>query len=70
MTPEQLKKARQTLGLSISQMALILNVTERTLRRYEETDPSKQQRPPHPSSVRIIEWMLDGYRPEQWPSGL
>lgn len=64
MTPAQFKKARQTLGLSQSQLAHILNTDPRTVRRWEQDDGT---RPPNPIACRVIEWMLDGYKPPEWP---
>lgn len=66
MTPEQFRKARQSLGLSISQMAEILGINPRTVRRWEEGDAL----PPNPTASRVMQWMLDGFRPPEWPDKL
>ncbi len=63
MTPAQFKEARQTLGLSTSKLGAILNVDPRTVRRWEENDGT---RPPNPIACRVVQWMLDGYRPPEW----
>lgn len=59
------KKARQTLGLSASQLGDILGTDPRTIRRWEsEGDP----RPVNPIAARVMQWLLDGYRPPEWPT--
>jgi len=66
MTAAQFKLARNSLGLSASQLAHILASDPRTIRKWEEDDGT---RPPNPIAVRVLEWMLEGYRPPQWPKG-
>jgi DNA-binding transcriptional regulator YiaG len=56
-TPEQFAAARHTLGLSISQCARLVNVAERTIRRWE----TMGDRDPHPSACRILDLCI--YRP-------
>ena len=36
MSPEQFKKARHKLGYSLTEMAAIIGVTDRAIRRYED----------------------------------
>jgi len=62
MTPQKFKEARQTLGLTQQELAYILNSNPRTVRRWETDDDT---RPVNPVAQRVIEWMLDGYRPPQ-----
>lgn len=65
MTPEEFKEARRLLGLSASQLGDILATDARTIRRWEsEGDP----RPVNPIAARVVRWMLDGYRPPEWPA--
>lgn len=66
MTPAQFKDARNRLGLSASQLADIIDSDPRTIRKWEREDGT---RPPNPIAVRIMEWMLTGYRPPEWPKG-
>lgn len=64
MTPTQFKEARNTLGLSQSQLGKILNTDPRTIRKWEsEGDP----RPVNPIAARVMEWLLDGFRPNEYP---
>lgn len=67
MTPSQFKQARQQLGLSLSELAAILGVDDRTIRKWEAPEDTNSARPPNPIAVRVVQWLLDGYRPPQWP---
>lgn len=67
MTPHQFKQARHSLGLTLSQMAHILDVDPRTIRKWE-ADHGGSARPPNPIACRVVSWMLDGYRPPEWPA--
>jgi DNA-binding transcriptional regulator YiaG len=63
MTPAEFKEARRKLGLSASKLGAILDTDPRTIRRWEQDG----DRPPNPIAARVMQWMLDGYRPPQWP---
>lgn len=62
MTHEEFKEARHTLGLSVNQLAAILNTEPRSVRRWEDGT-----RHPNPVASRVLQWMLDGFRPPEWP---
>lgn len=64
MEPLQLKEARRKLGLSASQLGRILNTDPRTIRKWEDESGT---RPPNPIACRVVEWMLNGYRPPEFP---
>jgi len=64
MTPQQFKEARLSLGLSARQLSIILNINERTIRRWETDDGT---RPVNPIAIRVMEWMMAGYRPPEFP---
>lgn len=66
MDAKEFKQARNTLGLSALQMATILNVDPRTIRKWEHEDGT---RPPNAVAVRVVEWLLCGWRPPEWPGG-
>ena len=66
MTPHQFNEARSKLLLTQSQLGRILNVNARTVRKWEADDGT---RPPNPIACRVVEWMLAGYRPPEWPEG-
>jgi len=65
MTPQQFKEARQKLGLTQRELADILNSNPRTVRHWETDDDT---RPVNPIAERVLEWMLNGYRPPEWPN--
>ena len=66
MTPAELKQARHTLGLTLSQAARLLGYggkhAMQQIRQMESGD--KSIRPPQ---IRLMRAYLDGYRPEDWP---
>lgn len=66
MTPSEFKQARHTLGLTLAETAQIMAVDPRTVRRWEAEDVSTA-RPPSPTAARVMRWMLDGYRPPEFP---
>jgi DNA-binding transcriptional regulator YiaG len=65
MTPAEFKHARHTLGLTIAETAHILAVGPRTVRGWEQLSGSRS-RDPSPTACRVMEWMLNGYRPPEW----
>lgn len=67
MSPQQLKQARHTLGLTLEQMAAMLGYKGRNLRAmgYDLESGRKDVREPQ---RRLIEAYLDGYRPPDWPN--
>ena len=68
MTHTDIKTARNALGLSISQMAVMLDTDETSMRRME-MDPSRSTaRKPAPRMIRLLVAYLDGYRPADWPT--
>lgn len=67
MTGSEFKAARETLGLTYGEMGAILgDIRPDTIRRKWENDSP----PPSPMAVQIVGWMLDGYRPPEWPERL
>ena len=64
LTPTQFKEARRKLRLSASQLGHILNTDPRTIRKWEDESGT---RPPNPIACRVVEWMLNGYRPPEFP---
>ena len=55
MTPEEFRAARAALGLSVERLAAALQVTPRTIRRWQ----NGARRVPGPAAV-AIERMLEG----------
>jgi DNA-binding transcriptional regulator YiaG len=67
MTPQQIKEARATLGLTQSQLGAMLDTTGRVVRMMESDPASSQHRKPAPRMVRLINAYIEGYRPDDWP---
>lgn len=67
MTPTQFKAARMALGLSLSELALLLDSDDKSLRCIEADPRSNMFRKPAPRMVRLLEAYLSGYRPPDWP---
>lgn len=67
MTADEIKEARQKLGLSAPQLATLLDTDPQTIRRMEQSETAKTFRSPAPRMVRLIRAYLDGYRPTDWP---
>ena len=67
MTPAEIKEARQKLGLSVAQLATMIDTDPLSVRRMEGNPEAKTHRLPAPRMVRLIEAYLSGYRPLDWP---
>lgn len=67
MTPAAFKAARQRLELTAAALAHILAVETRTVQSWEAETGSRRRGPP-PTACRVMEWMLAGYRPPEWPA--
>jgi DNA-binding transcriptional regulator YiaG len=65
MTPDEFKHARQDLGISVIDLARILDVEVRTIRKWESAGGSNA-RPPNPIAARVLSWLQDGFRPPEW----
>jgi len=66
-TSQDFQKARQQLGLSQSELGRILNTDGRTVRKWETRGDAKTARDPNPIACRVMEWMLAGWRPPEFP---
>jgi DNA-binding transcriptional regulator YiaG len=67
MTPNDVKYARQTLGLTLKDFSVMLDTDASTIRKMELNEESSQYRRPAPRMVRLIMAYLKGYRPPDWP---
>ena len=67
MTNTQLKEARQSLGLTQSQMARLLDTDPQSVRRMEMPATASTSRNLPPRAARLVEAYLAGYRPSDWP---
>lgn len=68
MTPDEIKAARHQLGLSLAQLADLLDTDPQTIRRLELDPEDSTARKPAPRMVRLIRAYLEGYRPADWPA--
>lgn len=68
MTPTELKEARHTLGLSVTDLARLLDTDPQTVRRMEQSETASTFRRPAPRMVRLITAYVSGYRPDDWPT--
>lgn len=60
MTPMEFKGARQALGLSVNELADILDTNPVTIRKWE-TDPSHNTaRSPNPIACQVLRWLQSG----------
>lgn len=67
--PMVLRGARAELGLSVSQMASVLETDPQTIRRMEQTPLASTFRKPASRMIRLLRAYLNGYRPADWPAG-
>ena len=63
MTPTDIKEARQSLGLTQSQIAPLLGYADKT--RISELE--RGVREPGSAVVLLLRAYLAGYRPDGWP---
>lgn len=66
MTPDQIREARSTLGLSQHDLALMLGY-EGHDRRVQVSHLERGMRVLRPAQRRLLEAYLAGYRPPDWP---
>lgn len=72
LTPEELRKARHKLGLTLEQLGLMLGYQGEHVRsqvrkmetRGKDDEPLK---PVRPAQARLLRAYLSGYRPDDWP---
>jgi DNA-binding transcriptional regulator YiaG len=67
MTHDQIRAARRRLGLTVKQMAALLDTDDLSIRRLEMHPDRATARKPAPRMLRLIAAYLDGYRPVDWP---
>ena len=66
MTPNKLIEARQSLGLTLEQMASMLGY-QGSQRRQMCHDLETGRRAIREPQRRLVEAYLSGYRPDDWP---
>lgn len=68
MTEEEFREARRKLGLTQAQLAKILDTAPRTIRKWETAADKSTARGVNPVAAQVLRWMLDGWRPPDWPA--
>lgn len=66
MTPAELKQARESLGLTLEQMARMLGYTG-SQARGQMQHMEAGRREIRDAQRRLVEAYLSGYRPPDWP---
>jgi transcriptional regulator with XRE-family HTH domain len=67
MTPAQLARARERLGLTLEAMATMLGY-QGVQRRQMQYDLETGRRDVREPQRRLVEAYLAGYRPQDWPT--
>lgn len=60
-TAEGFSEGMRHLDISVTRAAMLIGAPESTIKKW-----LKGERPVHPTAARMLRWMLDGYRPENW----
>lgn len=60
MTPQQFRETRSNLGLSINDLAAILDTNPVTVRRWEMDEGKQTGRPPNPIACQVLRWLQEG----------
>ena len=68
MTPFEIKQARHSMGLSVADLARLLDTDPQTVRRMEQSESANTFRRPAPRMVRLVQAYMLGYRPPDWPA--
>jgi len=66
VTPTEVARARDRLGLTLEQMATMLGY-QGEQRRQMQYDLETGRRPVREPQRRLVEAYLSGYRPADWP---
>ena len=68
MDHKKFRAAREALGLTQIELAEILDVTPRAISHWE-ADPDRVAtwRKPDRTAVKVMKWMLGGFRPPEFP---
>jgi DNA-binding transcriptional regulator YiaG len=66
MSPDDIKAARHSLGLSLSELAELLGY-QGNHARVQMDDLETGRRPLRECQRRLLQAYLEGYRPSDWP---
>jgi DNA-binding transcriptional regulator YiaG len=68
ITPAEFKWAREQLGLTLAELAVLLDTDPKSLRCIEAPESTNMHRKPAPRMVRLLDAYMMGYRPSDWPT--
>ena len=60
MSPQEFKETRINLGLSINELAKILDTNTVSIRRWEMSDDKRTARAPNPIACQVLRWLNSG----------
>jgi DNA-binding transcriptional regulator YiaG len=67
MRPDEFKAARRKLGLTQAELGAVLDTAPQTIRKWEMPPENSTARGVNPVAARVMRWLLDGFRPPEWP---
>lgn len=67
MTPAEFKEARHKLGLTQSELGVVLGTAPQTIRKWEMPAARSTARSVNPVAAQAMRWFLAGFRPPEWP---
>lgn len=67
MSPQEFKAGRKSLGLTQAQLGHVLDTAPQTIRKWEMPADRSTARGVNPVAARAMRWMLDGFRPPEFP---
>jgi hypothetical protein len=70
MTPDEIRAARLSLGLTPAQLGAMLECDGQTVQRLEMAAERKTARQPAARMVRLLRLYLAGARPADWPEAI
>ncbi|MEO0380918.1 MAG: helix-turn-helix transcriptional regulator [Pseudomonadota bacterium] len=68
MTHDEFKAGRKALGLTQAELGAVLDTAPQTIRKWEMPPRNSTARSVNPVAARVMQWMLDGYRPPEFPN--
>ncbi|MEH0076049.1 helix-turn-helix transcriptional regulator [Pannonibacter sp. Pt2] len=68
MTPDQIRSARDVLGLTQHQMAVVLGFEDHEHTRQNVAKLERGTKSLDTARIRLLQAYLAGYRPADWPA--
>lgn len=68
MTAEEFKASRLRLGLSVRQLAVILDTSPQSVTKWEAPPSASTSSKVNTIAAQAMRWMLAGFRPPEWPA--